>query len=292
MTGNNDATSSDQLQREQQLLDTSPLGNHTAYVNKYDASLLFPIEREINWKVRNIERQSLPFLQQPGAVDIWNGYEISWLDTNGKPLVRVAEFRFDARSKYIVESKSFKLYLNSYNLSQFQSESDVLAQMQADLTKASGAQVSVCFHHLDELPPVQCFKGTCIDDLDVDIEQYSPDAQLLQVNADNLAAESLYSHVLKSNCPVTGQPDWASISIVYAGPAIVRESLLKYLVSYREHGDFHEQCVENIFMDIWQQCQPSELTVYARYIRRGGLDINPFRSSVSAVAENLRLSRQ
>ena len=292
MTGNNDATSSDQLQREQQLLDTSPLGNHTAYVNKYDASLLFPIEREINWKVRNIERQSLPFLQQPGAVDIWNGYEISWLDTKGKPLVRVAEFRFDARSKYIVESKSFKLYLNSYNLSQFQSESDVLAQMQADLTKASGAQVSVCFHHLDELPPVQCFKGTCIDDLDVDIEQYSPDAQLLQVNADNLAAESLYSHVLKSNCPVTGQPDWASISIVYAGPAIVRESLLKYLVSYREHGDFHEQCVENIFMDIWQQCQPSELTVYARYIRRGGLDINPFRSSVSAVAENLRLSRQ
>ena len=291
MTGNNsDAACGEK--RQQQQLDTSPLGNHTAYVNIYDASLLFPIEREINWSVRNIERHSLPFMQQSGAVDIWNGYEISWLDTKGKPLVRVAEFRFDARSKYIVESKSFKLYLNSYNLSQFNSESAVLQQMQTDLSKASGAPVVIRFHHLDELPAVQCFNGDCIDELDVEIEQYSPDAQLLQVNAGNTTAESLYSHVLKSNCPVTGQPDWASISIVYKGPAIVRESLLKYLISYREHGDFHEQCVENIFMDIWQQCQPSELTVYARYIRRGGLDINPFRSSVSAVAENLRLSRQ
>lgn len=281
-----------QASREQDKLESSPLGNHTAYVNKYDASLLYPIERNINWQKRSIERAQLPFMLQSGAVDIWNGYEISWLDTKGKPIVRVAQFTFSAHSAYIVESKSFKLYLNSYNLSQFASEQDVIKQMQQDLSAASGKAVEVIFFHLDQLPDPEQFAGKCIDDCDVQISQYSPDLNLLSADEGTPVQEQLYSHILKSNCPVTGQPDWASISIEYQGGKISESSLLCYLVSYREHGDFHEQCVENIFMDIWQQCKPLQLTVYARYIRRGGLDINPFRSSVSGVAKNIRLSRQ
>ena len=282
----------DSVQHPPHSVESSPLGSHTAYVNHYDVSLLFPIERNINWQKRSIERQTLPFLQHSGAVDIWNGYEISWLDKKGKPLVRVAQFTFSAHSPYIIESKSFKLYLNSYNLSEFSSEAMVLKQMQQDLSAVSGEPVEVVFYSLEQVPAVQQFAGRCIDDCDVQIDHYSPHAQLLEADQSNIVAEQLFSHILKSNCPVTGQPDWASISIDYKGPKLSESGLLRYLVSYREHGDFHEQCVENIFMDIWQHCQPQQLTVYARYIRRGGLDINPFRSSVAAVAENLRLSRQ
>ncbi|MFT5709251.1 MAG: 7-cyano-7-deazaguanine reductase [Oceanospirillaceae bacterium] len=279
-------------QREQQKLAASPLGNHTAYINKYDAGLLFPIERAINWSKRSIDRGSLPFMKSSSAVDIWNGYEISWLNTKGKPIVRVAEFRFQADSTSIIESKSFKLYLNSYNLSKFDTEQAVVAQMQQDLSEVAGGQVSVQFCHLDQLPAIEHFLGTCIDECDIDVHHYSPTSSLLKTIENKQVSESLYSHILKSNCPVTGQPDWASISISYRGDAIDQASLLAYLVSYREHGDFHEQCVENIFMDIWQNCQPQELTVYARYIRRGGLDINPFRSSVDSKVNNLRLARQ
>ena len=281
---------SDQL--EQTALDSSPLGNHTAYINELDADLLFPIERDLNWKKRSVSRDSLPFLQHKGAVDIWNGYEISWLNSKGKPMVRIAEFRFDARSQYIIESKSFKLYLNSFNLSQFSDQQAVIDQMQTDLSRVSAAEVKVVFYDLDTLPRIENFAGECIDHCDIEINQYSPDADLLTIDDSAIESESLYSHLLKSNCPVTGQPDWASISICYSGSRINRQSLLRYLVSYREHGDFHEQCVENIFMDIWHKCNPRALTVYARYIRRGGLDINPFRSSEADRADNIRLSRQ
>jgi 7-cyano-7-deazaguanine reductase len=281
-----------QDQGEQNTLDASPLGNHTAYINKLDADLLFPIEREMNWKKRSIERESLPFLEYEGGVDIWNGYEISWLNSKGKPMVRIAEFRFDARSQYIIESKSFKLYLNSFNLSRFSVEQAVIEQMQIDLTRVSAAKVQVVFYELDKLPEIEQFAGVCVDDCDIEINQYTPDLRLLSSDDSKVKSESLYSHLLKSNCPVTGQPDWASISISYSGAAINAEGLLRYLVSYREHGDFHEQCVENIFMDIWHQCKPAKLTVYARYIRRGGLDINPFRSSEAKTAGNIRLSRQ
>jgi 7-cyano-7-deazaguanine reductase len=163
--------------------------------------------------------------------------------------------------------------------------------MQQDLSNAAGGQVEVQLFHLDALANIERFSGVCIDELDVDIDVYEPDAALLVVGTVSVE-ESLYSHLLKSNCPVTGQPDWASIQISYTGPQIDKEALLRYLVSYREHGDFHEQCVENIFMDIWQRCQPESLTVYARYVRRGGLDINPIRSSRPIKAENTRLSRQ
>lgn len=274
---------------EEQVLEHSPLGSDTAYVNQYDASLLYPIARDLNWKNRGIERSELPFIGN----DIWTGYEVSWLNTKGKPVARIAVFDIDADSVSIIESKSFKLYLNSYNLSQFSDDLAVQTQMEKDLSEAAGGRVRVQFYRPDEFNSIQSFSGDCIDDLDVEITTYQPDLSLLETSSDEQVEEALFSHLLKSNCPVTGQPDWASIQVEYKGSVIDRESLLKYLISYREHGDFHEQCVENIFMDIWQQCKPKELSVYARYVRRGGLDINPFRTSlVGKTAADIRLSRQ
>ncbi|MBY4675441.1 NADPH-dependent 7-cyano-7-deazaguanine reductase QueF [Marinobacterium arenosum] len=273
--------------REKEVVEHSPLGQETRYVNQYDPSLLYPINRRLNWAERGIDRDSLPFF----GVDIWNAYEVSWLDMKGKPVVRLAEFHLPATSANIIESKSFKLYLNSYNLSRFADQAQVQAQMTADLSCAAGGEVRVVLRHPDEAPEIERFRGECIDELEIDVEHYQPRPELLKAAGEPLE-ERLYSHLLKSNCPVTGQPDWASIQIDYRGAPIDREGLLKYLISYREHGDFHEQCVENIFMDIWQQCRPQRLSVYARYVRRGGLDINPYRSSEQQLPANLRLSRQ
>lgn len=280
----------DKKTSEQSLAD-SPLGDHTRYVNQYDPSLLFPIDRAQNWYNRGVDRQTLPFMT-PSCIDIWNGYEVSWLNKQGKPIVRVAQFTISAHSKYIIESKSFKLYLNSYNLSEFDSQEQVIARMQADLSAACEGEVEVVFFHLDEVADIAKLPGRCIDECDLQVKDYTPNAALLVADQSETTDAALYSHLLKSNCPVTGQPDWASISIEYSGAKIQEQSLLAYLISYREHGDFHEQCVETIFMDIWQQCKPEKLTVYARYVRRGGLDINPYRSSLTAKPANLRLSRQ
>lgn len=268
-------------------IQNSPLGQDTAYVNSYDPSLLYPIERDLNWKEQGVERNELPFK----GVDIWNAYELSWLNQRGKPEVRLAEFKVSADSENIIESKSFKLYLNSLNLSRFDSDAEVKAVLQKDLSNAAGGKVEIRLYHPDQAPEFGQFTGFCIDNQDVDIEHYTPEPALLGVGVDQVE-EVLYSHLLKSNCPVTGQPDWATLGISYAGTEIDREGLLKYIISYREHGDFHEQCVEQIFMHIWQHCQPDSLSVYARYVRRGGLDINPFRSSDMDDIDNLRLSRQ
>jgi len=265
----------------------SPLGKGTVYVNRYDPDLLYPIERDINWKRQWVERTSLPFR----GVDIWNAYEVSWLNAKGKPVVALAEFRIPASSTHIIESKSFKLYLNSYNLTRFGSESEVAKQMQSDLSKAAGGEVEVSISYPQDRAEIGKLEGRCIDDLDVDIEHYEPAPQLLNIG-DELVSETLVSHLLKSNCPVTGQPDWASVQIAYQGAKIDPRGLLAYLISYREHGDFHEQCVETIFMDIWNRCRPQKLSVYARYVRRGGLDINPYRSSLNDRPANTRLSRQ
>jgi len=265
----------------------SPLGKGTVYVNSYDPSLLYPIERDINWKRQNIDRTTLPFR----GVDIWNAYEVSWLNPKGKPVVALAEFRIPATSTHIVESKSFKLYLNSFNLTRFETQAEVVQLMQADLSKAAGGQVEVILTLPQESVEVGKLEGRCIDDLDIEIEHYEPAPELLTAGGETLS-ESLVSHLLKSNCPVTGQPDWASLQVSYQGPKIDEKGLLAYLISYREHGDFHEQCVETIFMDIWNRCRPQKLSVYARYVRRGGLDINPFRSSLNDRPENMRLSRQ
>lgn len=273
--------------KEHDVIANSPLGQGTEYVNSYDPELLYPIARDVNWQAQGIERKALPFV----GVDIWNAYEMSWLNERGKPEVRLAEFKVFADSDSIIESKSFKLYLNSYNLSKFASEQEVQERLIKDLSKAAGGRVEVRIYHPDQAPEFGQFTGFCIDNQDVEITQYSPAPELLTTGEDDVE-EVLYSHLLKSNCPVTGQPDWATLGISYRGKEIDREGLLKYIISYREHGDFHEQCVENIFMHIWERCQPESLNVYARYVRRGGLDINPFRSSESEDIDNLRLSRQ
>ena len=265
----------------------SPLGKETVYANQYDPSLLYPIERDINWQARGVDRSTLPFFGE----DIWNSYEISWLNAKGKPIVALAQFHIPATSTHIVESKSFKLYLNSYNLSRFDSADEVAAQMAKDLSEAAGGQVKVMLTSPQDAVQIEAFDGRCIDDLDITVTHYEPAPELLSSQGDRVT-ETLVSHLLKSNCPVTGQPDWASVQIRYTGPKIDEEGLLGYLISYREHGDFHEQCVETIFMDIFERCQPKELTVYARYVRRGGLDINPYRSSQDTRPTNPRLSRQ
>jgi 7-cyano-7-deazaguanine reductase len=265
----------------------SPLGKETVYANQYDPSLLYPIERDINWQARGVDRSTLPFFGE----DIWNSYEISWLNTNGKPIVALAQFHIPATSTHIIESKSFKLYLNSYNLSRFDSADEVSAQMAKDLSEAAGGTVKVVLTSPQDAVQIESFDGRCIDDLDITVAHYEPAPELLSSQGENVT-ETLISHLLKSNCPVTGQPDWASVQISYSGPKIDEEGLLGYLISYREHGDFHEQCVETIFMDILERCQPEELTVYARYVRRGGLDINPYRSTLDTLPKNPRLSRQ
>lgn len=270
------------------------LGKHTEYVNQYDASLLFPIARQQSREVLNLN-QSLPFVGQ----DLWTGYELSWLNPKGKPQVAVAEFSFAADSTNIVESKSFKLYLNSFNQSPFESWAEVEKTLTDDLSKASGGPVIVKLMSLSEARQwsIRDFSAQVgvehLDDLDVAITDYTPNAALLKAQGESEQV-SLTSDLLKSNCPVTGQPDWASVQIVYRGPKIDREGLLRYIVSFREHQDFHEHCVERMFVDITECCQPEFLSVYARYTRRGGLDINPYRASLGSAidAPSLRLPRQ
>lgn len=272
----------------------NPLGQQTDYVSVYAPQLLFPIARSESRKLLGIG-DTLPFY----GVDIWTGYELSWLDSKGKPVVAVAEFFIPCASEFIVESKSFKLYLNSLNQSQFESVAEVERLIAQDLSRITNADVQVAItllntaagaaRHLAHITEVQ---GELLDVLDVLVDTYHPAPELLTTDA-GIADECLVSHLLKTNCPVTGQPDWASLVIRYKGKKIQRENLLRYIISFREHQDFHEHCVERIFSDIARMCKPEELVVYARYTRRGGLDINPFRSSnPNTKPELLRLIRQ
>lgn len=268
-----------------------PLGEQVSYPGQYDPSCLHPISRQAGRDGLGIGAD-LPFK----GVDIWNAYELSCLNEKGKPLVACAEFRVPAQSPNIIESKSFKLYLNSFNQTRL-SGLDAMAQMLGrDLSLAAGAEVQVAVYPPKEWPAnygIASPQGDCIDGLDVSPDSYQPNPSLLTANDAELVSETLYSHLLRSRCPVTSQPDWASIELSYRGPRIVREGLLAYLISFREHDDFHEHCVEQIFSDITQRCAPASLTVCARYLRRGGLDINPWRSSdPMVVAQNKRGTRQ
>ncbi|ADZ91263.1 NADPH-dependent 7-cyano-7-deazaguanine reductase QueF [Marinomonas mediterranea] len=266
-----------------------PLGQKTEYVSTYDASLLFPIPRVDKWGEMGIEEDRLPFFGE----DIWNAYELSWLNLKGKPVVALGEFRIPHDSPNIIESKSFKLYLNSFNQMKHEHFASVQAIMERDLSAAAGAPVTVILRDVDSMESlVVLTPDYCIDEIDVDIDTYQPNSELLQREHDGVVEERLVSHLLRSNCPVTNQPDWGSVFIDYKGMKIDHASLLKYIVSFREHTDFHEQCVERIFIDIMQRCQPESLIVYARYVRRGGLDINPYRSSTEIVLGNDRLTRQ
>lgn len=275
-------------------MNHNPLGRQTDYVSVYAPHLLFPIPRAESRAILGIG-DALPFF----GVDIWTGYELSWLDASGKPVVAVAEFFIPCESEFIVESKSFKLYLNSLNQTRFDSVGEVEALIAKDLTRITGTDVQVnvilltasvrAAQHLAKITEVD---GELLDDLIVTVDTYHPAPELLTTEA-GIVDECLVSHLLKTNCPVTGQPDWASIVVRYTGKKIQRENLLRYIISFREHQDFHEHCVERIFSDIARVCKPEELVVYARYTRRGGLDINPFRSSnPNTKPELLRLIRQ
>jgi 7-cyano-7-deazaguanine reductase len=266
------------------LIDSSPLGHKTAYVTHYDASLLFPIPRTVSRSALGLA-DNLPFY----GCDIWSGYELSWLNLNGKPEIAIAEFSIDCGSSCIIESKSLKLYLNSFNQTKFSCLKDVRALLIQDLSAAAGAKVDVSLRHLKDsnLLIDSTFDFLCVDDVDICIDTYHPQPEFLTVDISLVVHERLCSHLLKSNCPVTGQPDWATLFIEYSGAKITEDSLLRYIISFREHEDFHEHCVERIFVDVLQQCRPESLSVYARYNRRGGLDINPFRSTIKGAVPSV-----
>ena len=271
--------------------DQSPLGKSSAYQTQYAPDLLFPIARQQKRDELGLTG-TLPFF----GVDIWNAYELSWLNMRGKPQVAIATVTAPADSPNIIESKSFKLYLNSFNQTRLAGPEALLALLRDDLSNGFGAPVHVTLTSVDDFGAIRMgeLEGTLLDRLDIEVDAYSPAPQLLKANHDDAPVqETLVSHLLKSNCLVTGQPDWGTVQIRYVGPQIEQEGLLKYLIGFREHNEFHEQCVERIFMDVLRQCQPSKLAVYARYTRRGGLDINPWRANFSTGKPgNLRGARQ
>ncbi|MFD1218101.1 NADPH-dependent 7-cyano-7-deazaguanine reductase QueF [Microbulbifer celer] len=267
-----------------------PLGQETDYESRYNPQLLHPIPRAVSRAQLQLEGDALPFT----GADEWWGFELSWLNKKGLPQVAVARFRFAALSPFMIESKSFKLYLNSFNQSEFTSADAVCETLQQDLSKAAGSDVAVNLFAVDD-PALDVVgpAGFCIDQLDIETRQYQPDSSLLKLAEPGAQVqETLYSHLLRSNCPVTGQPDWATVSIEYAGPALDRAGLLAYIVSFREHQDFHEHCVERMFCDLQKLAAFESLTVCARYTRRGGLDINPLRTSRGEIVFPGRFARQ
>ena len=277
--------------------EQSQLGKTSAYVDQYDASLLFPIARAGKRAEIGIAGAA-PFF----GADLWTAFELSWLNLRGKPQVALAHITVPCDTPNIVESKSFKLYLNSFNNTRFADAAEVQARIRTDISEAvwRGADraatvgVKLLLPELFDREPVHELDGLSLDRLDVECTRYQPAPELLTAaSGEAPVSEVLTSNLLKSNCLVTGQPDWGSVQIAYSGPQIDQEGLLQYIVSFRNHNEFHEQCVERIFMDIWTRCQPIKLTVYARYTRRGGLDINPWRTShPQAMPKNVRTARQ
>lgn len=268
------------------MLKESPLGQKTVYVETYSPEQLYPIPRTLARDKIGLGAK-LPF----SGVDQWTGFELSWLNKNGKPEIALAEFIFSHDTPHVVESKSFKLYLNSFNQSKFESMDEVRGIMEADLSAAAGGHVKVKLYSVYSDINSYTFRGICLDDLDISTEVYTPNPHLLKTRA-GLVEETLFSHLLKSNCLATGQPDWGTVLIKYKGPKIDHEGLLKYIISLRRHSGFAEHLVEQIYMDLYTHCKPEKLTVYGRYTRRGGLDINPFRSNFEKAPENYRLARQ
>ena len=280
--------------------EQSQLGKVSAYVDQYDPELLFPLPRLA-------KRQEVGAMDAAGGMpffgaDLWTAYELSWLNLRGKPQVALAHFTIPCETPNLVESKSFKLYLNSFNNSRFADAGEVQARLRADIAAAvwrgapvaAGVGVRLIAADQFDTQPIRELDGLLLDRLDIECSQYQPAPELLSADHEQApVSETLVSHLLKSNCLVTGQPDWGSVQIQYSGAPIDQEGLLQYIVSFRNHNEFHEQCVERIFMDIWRRCRPIKLTVYARYTRRGGLDINPWRTShPGALPANVRTARQ
>ena len=275
----------------------SQLGKASSYADQYDASLLFPIPR-LAKRLEIGVGAAPPFF----GADLWTAFELSWLNLRGKPQLALAHFTVPCETPNIIESKSFKLYLNSFNNTRFMDAAEVQARLRADLSEAawrgaaqpSSVGVKLVLPEGFDREQVHELDGLSLDRLDVECTRYTPAPDLLSAAFDDgPVSEVLTSNLLKSNCLVTGQPDWGSVRIAYSGPQIEQEGLLQYLVSFRNHNEFHEQCVERIFMDVWTRCKPVKLTVYARYTRRGGLDINPFRTShPQGLPANVRTARQ
>ena len=276
----------------------SQLGRATDYVDHYDASLLFPIARATQRVAMGIDEWRLPFF----GADLWTAFELSWLNPRGKPQVAIAHFTVPCETPNIIESKSFKLYLNSFNSTVFANAEAVRERLRVDLAealwrdsgRAAGIGVRLLTPELFDREPVHELDGLDLDRLDIECTHYQLAPELLSCDASQTpVAETLTSRLLKSNCLVTGQPDWGSVQIRYTGPPIDQAGLLAYIVSFRHHDEFHEPCVERIFTDVWQHCQPLRLAVYARYTRRGGIDINPFRTSwPQTLPPNVRTARQ
>lgn len=274
-------------------LQKSELGQKSEYRAHYDPKLIFPILRQLKRDELDVSSSALPF----SGHDVWKAYELSWLNNKGKPLVAIGTFTFPCSSTHIIESKSFKLYLNSFNNSKFACKGDVVKALCEDLSAGCGAECEVQVDLLSELEthrqaPAR-FDGVSLDELDISVDAYTVDPGLLAVDAGPEVDEVLHSDLLKSNCLVTSQPDWGSLQITYTGQRLSHEGLLKYIISFRNHEEFHEQCVERVFTDIMKRCQPQHLTVEARYTRRGGLDISPKRSTEAAPSRAFaRLARQ
>ncbi len=269
------------------MLERSHLGVKSVYVNNYTPELLYPIPRSLKRNDLGISGDEFC------GVDVWNHYELSWLNVGGKPSVAIGEIIYSASSPNIIESKSMKLYFNSFNGTVFENSQQIIDTIIRDLSNAVGCKVTFNLIPLDGDNHFTKFSGLCLDRLNVVCNTYKPSPEYLKVS-DIVVEEELYSNLLKSNCLVTSQPDWGSVYIKYRGLQISHEGLLKYIVSLREHNEFHEQCVERIFHDIMKYCEPTSLTVYARYTRRGGIDINPFRTTNKSfiIPSNNRLVRQ
>ena len=287
----NDKISKLPMHYQDKSLNALKLGQQTKYAEKYDRTLLQPVPRRLNRDQLNITATQ-PFTI---GADIWTAYEISWLNPKGVPQVAIADVSIDFRSENLIESKSFKLYLNSFNQTTFADFADVQQTLQRDLQDCAQGEVNVRLNSLADYTaqPIATLSGDCIDTQDIEVRDYAFNAALLNhCTGEHLVEETLVSHLLKSNCLITQQPDWGSLQIHYVGKQINREQLLRYIISFRQHNEFHEQCVERIFCDLMQYAKPEKLTVYARYTRRGGLDINPYRSNFEPLPQNLRLARQ
>ncbi|MBK9441742.1 MAG: NADPH-dependent 7-cyano-7-deazaguanine reductase QueF [Comamonadaceae bacterium] len=277
--------------------NNTPLGQPTVYTGQYDAGLLFPMARAPQRLALGLT-STLPFL----GADLWTAFELGWLNARGKPQLALAHITVPCESVNMIESKSLKLYLGSFNNTRFADAAQVQARLRTDLTEAvwrggvmqSSVGVKLVSADMFDREPLFELDGLSLDRLDLECEAYSPAPELLSAATDEEpVSEVLTSNLLRSNCPVTGQPDWGSLQISYFGPQIDQAGLLRYIVSFRNHPGFHEDCVERIYMDILQRCQPHKLSVYARYTRRGGLDINPFRTSYpQPLPSNVRTARQ
>lgn len=270
-----------------QLPEDSVLGKVTDYQFEYNSDLLFPVPR-VEGRVLLGITALLPFQ----GIDRWTAYELSWLNADGLPQVMIAELDFPCESPCIIESKSLKLYLNSFNQTVFISIGQVKETLVNDLSVCCGASVDVRLYAVQDYVRSAITDFSCIDHLAVKCTNYQPTPSLLSYNENTVQNYHVCSHLFRSLCPVTGQPDWATLYISYSGKQINEVSLLQYIVSFRNHQGFHEQCVEQVYMDLLQYCQPEKLSVYGRFVRRGGLDINPFRTSHASDCINIRDSRQ